>query len=84
MVSLVDWHRRIHGVTGAIALRWCRATAEDLADWAQELRAVAAAMEAASAGQPPPAVAEPSSDIPDWLLETTADQGATNRAQTRD
>ena len=56
MVSLVDWHRRIHGVTGAMALRWCQATAEDLAEWARELRAVAEAMEAAAA-QPPSRVA---------------------------
>jgi hypothetical protein len=80
MVSLVDWHRRIHGVTGAMALRWCQATAEDLAEWARELRAVAEAMEAAAA-QPPSRVAvnaaeaadgaKTSDCIPDWLLQDT-------------
>jgi hypothetical protein len=76
MVSLVDWHRRIHGVTGAMALRWCQATAEDLAEWARELRTIAAAMEAAIAPGPrsspkPAELAKPSDCIPDWLLQDT-------------
>ena len=48
MFDLNIWHHALHQVTGAMALRWCRATAWDLQRWAAELRAVAAAMEAAA------------------------------------
>jgi hypothetical protein len=48
MFDLNAWHHALHHVTGTMALRWCRATAWDLQRWASELRAVAAAMEAAA------------------------------------
>lgn len=53
MFDLNIWHHALHQVTGAMALRWCRATAWDLRRWAAELRAVAAAMEAAADHQQP-------------------------------
>jgi hypothetical protein len=53
-------------VTGAMALRWLRASASDLEHWARELRAIAAGMEASAAVAPAAA-----NDIPDWLLQAT-------------
>jgi hypothetical protein len=41
MIDLNDWHRRIHMVTGAMALRFNRAKPEDLAKWAGMLREIA-------------------------------------------
>ena len=53
-----------------MALRWCRASAGELVDWARELRAIAAAIEQAANGEWPPIEAKPTlSDAPDWLLE---------------
>jgi hypothetical protein len=69
-MSMLDWHRRLHEVTGGMALHWCRASSGELVDWATELRAIAAAMEEAAGGEWPPAEAAKQSDvIPDWLLE---------------
>jgi hypothetical protein len=45
MVDLNLWHRAIHQVTGAMALKFNRATPTDLAQWAKMLRAVAEEME---------------------------------------
>jgi hypothetical protein len=44
MYDLVEWHRRLHGVTGSIAVRFLQVTPNDLTSWAQELHAIAAAM----------------------------------------
>jgi hypothetical protein len=67
------WHMALHQVTGSMALTWTRASAGDLREWAEELRAVAAAMEAAAGSEQPLAEAleEPKASdmIPDWLLE---------------
>jgi hypothetical protein len=60
MVDLLGWHGTLHEVTGAMALRWGKADAGDLAGWAHELRTIAAAMEAASVGEPPAATAKAS------------------------
>ena len=69
------WHMALHQVTGSMAVVWTRASAGDLRQWAGELRAVAAAMEAAAGGAQPLAEAleEPkrSDRIPDWILEAT-------------
>jgi hypothetical protein len=70
MTSLVDWHLRLHRVTGSMALRWARASSNELREWASELWAVAGAMEQAASGEWPPAEAEPTpSNAPEWLLE---------------
>ena len=50
MIDLNLWHRAIHQVTGQMAIRFNRATADDLTRWAKALRSVAAEMEAESAG----------------------------------
>jgi hypothetical protein len=50
MFDLNAWHHGIHQVTGAMALRFNRATAADLQRWAEMLRVVAAEMDAAVAG----------------------------------
>jgi hypothetical protein len=75
MHDLLGWHKALHEVTGAMALRWCRANAGDLRAWAHELRAIAAAMEAASVEEPASGEAAESAKasdiIPDWLLEAT-------------
>jgi hypothetical protein len=73
MAYLVDWHERLHRVTGSMALLWTQTSAGDLRQWAGELRAVAAAMEAAASGEQPLTEAlegpKASDKIPDWLLE---------------
>jgi hypothetical protein len=43
-INLNAWHRAIHQVTGGMALRFNRATATDLAQWARMLRTVAEEM----------------------------------------
>jgi hypothetical protein len=72
-MSMVKWHEAIHEVTGSMALRWCRASAGELVDWAQQLRAVATAMETAAPSWTPVERAaeaiKPADSIPDWLLE---------------
>jgi hypothetical protein len=77
MINLNAWHHALHQVTGGMALRWCRATKEDLTEWARELRAVAAAMESASTGGPSAAqaVADP---VPDWIAQSMHDKAYTN------
>jgi hypothetical protein len=45
-IDLNLWHRAIHQVTGAMAVRFNSATPSDLAQWARMLQAVAAEMEA--------------------------------------
>jgi hypothetical protein len=47
-VDLNKWHHVIHQVMGDMALRFNKATADDLARWARVLREVAEEMEAAS------------------------------------
>jgi hypothetical protein len=74
MIDLNAWHHALHQVTGAMALRWCRATKEDLAEWARELRAVAAAMESASTAGPSAAAAtDDANRPPDWVLAAVDD-----------
>jgi hypothetical protein len=46
VIDLNPWHRTLHGVTGAMALRWCRATVDDLRTWSVTLRGIADAMQA--------------------------------------
>jgi endogenous inhibitor of DNA gyrase (YacG/DUF329 family) len=46
-IDLNEWHHAIHGVTGDMAVRFNRATIDDLKRWARMLRAVADEMEAA-------------------------------------
>lgn len=56
MIDLNLWHRALHQVTGAMALRFNRATPADLEQWAKMLRAVAEEMEGGAsdkAAQPP-------------------------------
>ena len=69
------WHMALHQVTGSMALYWTRASAGDLRQWAMELRAVAAAMEAAAGSEQPLAEAlegpKASDAIPGWILEAT-------------
>jgi hypothetical protein len=64
------WHMALHQVTGSMALYWTRASAGDLRLWAQDVRAVAAAMEAAANSEQPLVEAPKASDnLPGWLLE---------------
>jgi hypothetical protein len=51
VIDLNVWHHAIHQVTGAMALRFNRATPADLQTWACQLRAVAEAMESQSNSQ---------------------------------
>jgi hypothetical protein len=77
VIDLNGWHHALHQVTGAMALRWCRATHGDLAKWAQELRAVADAMaQAADGAEPTAIIATADNTVPDWLLEATASEPA--------
>jgi hypothetical protein len=48
-IDLREFHYRLHGVTGSMAIAWCRATPADLLVWADALRAIADAMAAAAA-----------------------------------
>jgi hypothetical protein len=57
MVDLNAWYRTLHRVTGAMVLRFNRASIEDLHEWAGALRAVSEAMRAAA--ESPPRVATP-------------------------
>jgi hypothetical protein len=72
---MYEWHMALHQVTGSMALSWARASAGDLRQWAQELRTVAAAMEAAANGDQPLAEVlegpKASDTAPDWLLQAT-------------
>jgi hypothetical protein len=45
MFDLNAWHHAVHQVTGAMALRFNRASAADLQRWAVMLRAVAMEMD---------------------------------------
>jgi hypothetical protein len=45
VIDLNAWHHAIHRVTGAMALRFNRATPADLQTWGRQLRAVADAMQ---------------------------------------
>ena len=47
IIGLNEWHHAIHQVTGDMALRFNRATTDDLRRWAKMLRHVAEEMEAA-------------------------------------
>jgi endogenous inhibitor of DNA gyrase (YacG/DUF329 family) len=46
MIDLNSWHRGLHMITGAMALRFNRATPADLEKWAKALKAIAGEMEA--------------------------------------
>jgi hypothetical protein len=48
--DLNKWHRAIHQVTGAMALKFSRATADDLRRWAETLRTVADEMQKGRSG----------------------------------
>jgi hypothetical protein len=41
MIDLNGWHRGLHEITGAMALRWCRVTTSDLEAWSRDLRGIA-------------------------------------------
>jgi hypothetical protein len=71
MFDLYAWHKTLHEVTGSMALRWLKAAPSELVEWARELRAIAAAMEAAASEGRPLTEAEPAkaNPIPGWLLE---------------
>jgi hypothetical protein len=73
--DLPSWHRALHQVTGAMALRWCHVGPSDLRAWAHELRAIAAALDQAAAmepaSEPAAAKAEQPAAIPEWLLNET-------------
>jgi hypothetical protein len=58
MIDLSAWYKTLHKVTGAMVLRFNRASIEDLHEWAGALRAVAEAMRAA-ADSPPGGAAPP-------------------------
>jgi endogenous inhibitor of DNA gyrase (YacG/DUF329 family) len=45
-IDLNRWHHAVHQVTGAMAVRFNKAGAEDLRCWAEELHRIAAEMEA--------------------------------------
>jgi hypothetical protein len=45
-IDLNRWHHAVHQVTGSMALRFNKATADDLARWAKALRELADEMEA--------------------------------------
>jgi hypothetical protein len=49
--DLNEWHHAIHAVTGDMAVRFNRATIDDLKRWARMLRAVADEMDAPEARQ---------------------------------
>jgi hypothetical protein len=48
-IDLREFHYRVHGVTGDMAIAWCRATPADLVRWADTLRVIADGMAAAAA-----------------------------------
>jgi hypothetical protein len=48
--DLNKWYRAIHQVTGAMALKFTRATADDVRRWAETLRAVADEMQKGRSG----------------------------------
>jgi hypothetical protein len=75
MIDLNAWHHALHQVTGTMALRWCKATPEDLRQWARELRAVAVAMDSTAAPSAAQAVADP---VPDWIAQSMCDKAYTN------
>jgi hypothetical protein len=55
MTDLGPWHRRLHQVTGSMALRWVKATPAELTQWARELRAVADEMQTTASAPVAPA-----------------------------
>ena len=50
MIDLNAWHHAIHQVTGDMALRFNRATADDLKRWSRALQQVAMEMQALAPG----------------------------------
>jgi hypothetical protein len=52
MVNLSAWYKTLHKVTGAMVLRFNRASIEDLHEWAGALRTVSDAMRAAADSPP--------------------------------
>jgi endogenous inhibitor of DNA gyrase (YacG/DUF329 family) len=44
-IDLNRWHHAVHQVSGAMALRFNKATPADLAEWAEMLRKIATEME---------------------------------------
>ena len=70
VIEIDLWHVRLHRVTGAMAIRCRRATANDLAEWAAELAAIAAEMLKASAP----------SDAADRTAPSDTDGAANGRA----
>ena len=71
-IDLNAWHRALHLVTGAMALRWCRVTPAELQHWAAQLRSVAAQMDAVSAsgadaGSAIKSAIDPFGAPPPWL-----------------
>jgi hypothetical protein len=62
VISLVDWHIVLNRVSGSMALRFHKATAEDLHAWAAELQRLAKAMEETAAATPDYAVPNAVSD----------------------
>ena len=65
MIDLHAWHHALHQITGTMALRWYRCTADDLLVWSHELHAIAAAMESKATGGGRCPEAEP---MPDFIL----------------
>ena len=52
MTDLNKLHHAIHQVSGSMALRFNRATTDDLRQWAEALRSVAGEMEVAAEVRP--------------------------------
>ena len=46
VIDLNVWHHQLHQTTGAMAVRFNKAGAEDLRCWAEDLHRIAAEMEA--------------------------------------
>jgi hypothetical protein len=65
MIYLTVWHRKLHEITGAMAVRFLTATSDDVIVWAQELHAIATAMrDAAGTRAPAPVADAPVADRP--------------------
>lgn len=52
-IDLNIWHHAIHQVTGGMAVKFNRATAADLEQWAMALRKVADEMQVTARDEPP-------------------------------
>jgi hypothetical protein len=75
MIDLNGWHRQLHQVTGAMAVRFVKATPDDLRTWSVTLRGIADQMQAranaATANPPAPC------DVSDQVSRTeTHDPGS--------